>query len=215
VVIVDAVYGEMLAELHKAGGALLDAAEKERLRAVMWPGGKLNPALMARPVADILKIAGLTRTGLANATFLMVEEEGIGGKFPFSGEKLSLVLTLYRVRDFPHAFDTVREIYAHQGAGHSVGIHTEDAAHVMRLGLEMPAARVIVNQAHAIANGGAFDNGLPFSLSMGCGTWGRNSISENMNYHHYLNTTRIVRTIPARVPTTGDIFGEYHAKHGR
>ena len=50
---------------------------------------------------------------------------------------------------------------------------------------------------------------------MGCGTWGRNSISENMNYRHYLNTTRIVRTIPARVPTTGDIFGDYHAKHGR
>ncbi|MBS0335373.1 MAG: aldehyde dehydrogenase family protein [Proteobacteria bacterium] len=214
-VIVDAVYAGMLAELGKAGGALLDAAEKEKLRAAMWPAGKLNPALMARPVPDILKIAGLARAGLADARFLMVEEEGIGGRFPFSGEKLSLVLTLYRARDFSHAFDIVREIYAHQGAGHSVGIHTEDAAHVMRLGLEMPAARVIVNQAHAIANGGAFDNGLPFSLSMGCGTWGRNSISENMNYRHYLNTTRIVRTIPARVPTTGEIFGEYHAKHGR
>ena len=215
VVIVEAVYAGMLAELGKAGGALLDLAEKEKLRAAMWPGGKLNPALMARPVPDILKIAGLTRPGLANAKFLMVEEEGIGGEFPFSGEKLSLVLTLYRVRDFGHAFDTVREIYAHQGAGHSVGIHTRDDAHVMRLGLEMPAARVIVNQAHAIANGGAFDNGLPFSLSMGCGTWGRNSISENMNFRHYLNTTRIVRTIPARTPSIGDIFGEYHAKHGR
>ena len=145
----------------------------------------------------------------------MVEEQGIGGKFPFSGEKLSLVLTLYRVKDFDQAFDTVREIYAHQGAGHSVGIHTKDDAHVMRLGLEMPAARVIVNQAHAIANGGAFDNGLPFSLSMGCGTWGRNSISDNMNYRHYLNTTRIVRVIAAREPTTAEIFGAYHAKRGR
>ena len=145
----------------------------------------------------------------------MVEEAGVGGKFPFSGEKLSLVLTIYRVRDFNHAFDTVREIYAHQGAGHSVGIHTTDDAHVMRLGLELASARIIVNQAHAIANGGSFDNGLPFSLSMGCGTWGRNSISENMNYRHYLNTTRIVRTIPVRMPTTGDIFGDYHAKHGR
>ena len=215
VVIVDAVYARMLAELGNAGGALLDAAEKGKLQAAMWPGGKLNPALMARPVADIVKIAGLARAGLADAKFLMVEESGIGGKFPFSGEKLSLVLTLYRVRDFNHAFDTVREIYAHQGAGHSVGIHTADDAHVMRLGLEMPAARVIVNQAHAIANGGAFDNGLPFSLSMGCGTWGRNSISENMNYRHYLNTTRIVRTIPARIPSTEDIFGQYHARRGR
>jgi sulfoacetaldehyde dehydrogenase len=215
VVIVEAVYAGMLAELGKAGGALLDAQEKEKLRAAMWPNGKLNPAIMARPVADIVRLAGLTREGLAGARFLMVQEEGIGGAFPFSGEKLSLVLTIYRVRDFDHAFETVREIYAHQGAGHSVGIHTTDDAHVMRLGLELASARIIVNQAHAIANGGSFDNGLPFSLSMGCGTWGRNSISENMNYRHYLNTTRIVRTIPARVPATGDIFGEYHAKHGR
>ncbi len=215
VVIVEAVYAGMLAELAKAGGALLDSQEKEQLRAAMWPNGKLNPAIMARPVADIVRLAGLTREGLAGAKFLMVEEAGVGGKFPFSGEKLSLVLTIYRVRDFNHAFDTVCEIYAHQGAGHSVGIHTKDDAHVMRLGLELASARIIVNQAHAIANGGSFDNGLPFSLSMGCGTWGRNSISENMNYRHYLNTTRIVRTIPARVPTTGDIFGDYHAKHGR
>jgi sulfoacetaldehyde dehydrogenase len=84
----------------------------------------------------------------------------------------------------------------------------------MRLGLELPAARVIVNQAHAIANGGAFDNGLPFSLSMGCGTWGRNSISENLHWKHYLNITRIVRTIPPRVPTIEGIFGEYQRKHG-
>lgn len=215
VVIVESVYAGMLAELGKAGGALLDAQEKEQLRAAMWPNGKLNPAIMARPVSDIVKIAGLTRRGLADAKFLMVEEEGVGGTFPFSGEKLSLVLTIYRVRDFEHAFDTVRGIYAHQGAGHSVGIHTKDDAHVMRLGLELASARIIVNQAHAIANGGSFDNGLPFSLSMGCGTWGRNSISENMNYRHYLNTTRIVRTIQARTPTTHDLFGDYHAKHGR
>ena len=215
VIVVEAVFGKALAELTKVGGVLLDPAEKEKLRAAMWPGGKLNPAIMARPVADLLRIASIDRPGLRDAKFLMVEETGIGGQFPFSGEKLSLVLTLYRVRDFGHAFDTVRELYAHQGAGHSVGIHTSDDAHVMRLGLEMPAARVIVNQAHAIASGGAFDNGLPFSLSMGCGTWGRNSISENMNYRHYLNTTRIVRTIPPRVPSTEDLFGEYHAKRGR
>ena len=215
VIVVETVYAPMLTQLKKAGGAMLDSTEKAQLQAAMWSGGKLNPAIMARPVSDIVNIAGLTRRELARARFLMIEEEGIGGKFPFSGEKLSLVLTLYRVKNFDHAFDTVREIYAHQGAGHSVGIHTTDDAHVMRLGLEMPAARVIVNQAHAIANGGAFDNGLPFSLSMGCGTWGRNSISDNMNYRHYLNTTRIVRTIAARVPTTEDIFGAYHAKRGK
>jgi len=206
------VYEPMLDALHAQGGILLNAAEKAKLQAAMWRGGKLSAEVMARPVADILKLAGLARR---DAKFLMVEETGVGKDSPFSGEKLSLVLTVYKVPDFDAAFSLIKKIYAYQGAGHSVGIHTRNDAQVMRLGLGMPAARVIVNQAHAIASGGAYDNGLPFSLSMGCGTWGRNSISENMNYRHYLNITRIVRTIPPRVPTEDEIFGRYFARHGR
>jgi sulfoacetaldehyde dehydrogenase len=205
------VFEAMVAALARVGGVLLNAEEKRKLQAAMWPDGKLSADIMARPVEDILKAAGLAPRP---AKFLMVEENGIGRDSPFSGEKLSLVLAVYRARSFEAAFDTVRRIYAYQGAGHSVGIHTRDDAQVLRLGLEMPAARVIVNQAHAIANGGAYDNGLPFSLSMGCGTWGRNSISENMNYRHYLNVTRIVRPIAPRVPTVEGLFGEYHRKHG-
>jgi len=211
-VVHEGVFEAMVAALARVGGVLLNAEEKRKLQAGMWPGGKLSADIMARPVEDILKAAGLAPRP---AKFLMVEETGIGRDAPFSGEKLSLVLAVYRARSFDEAFDTVRRIYAYQGAGHSVGIHTRDDAQVLRLGLEMPAARVIVNQAHAIANGGAYDNGLPFSLSMGCGTWGRNSISENMNYRHYLNVTRIVRPIAPRVPTVEGLFGEYHRKHGR
>jgi sulfoacetaldehyde dehydrogenase len=87
-------------------------------------------------------------------------------------------------------------------------------AHILRLGLELPVSRVIVNQAHCFATGGSFDNGLPFSLSMGCGTWGRNNFSDNMGYRQYLNTTRISRKIPPRMPTEAEIFGDYLAKHG-
>jgi sulfoacetaldehyde dehydrogenase len=214
-VLLEKIYRPMVDELGKCGGALLTLEEKATLRKAMWPSGRLNPDIMARPVASILKTAGLQRPDLQDAKFLMVEETAVGKDAPFSGEKLSLVLTLYRSKTFDDAFDQVKRIYEYQGAGHSVGIHTKDDAHVMRLGLEMPAARVIVNQAHAIANGGAYDNGLPFSLSMGCGTWGRNSISENMNYRHYLNFTRIVRPIKPRPATLEGIFGDYHRKHGR
>jgi sulfoacetaldehyde dehydrogenase len=73
---------------------------------------------------------------------------------------------------------------------------------------------VIVNQVHCFATGGNFDNGLPFSLSMGCGTWGRNNFSDNMNYRHYLNITRIVRTIPENMPSEDAIFGGYFRKYG-
>jgi sulfoacetaldehyde dehydrogenase len=164
-------------------------------------------------VSRICALAGLTRPALVNAKCLMVEETGAGREHPFSGEKLSPVLTVYRARDFDHAVSIMRSIYDYMGDGHSCGIHTQDESHVDRLGREMTVCRVIVNQAHAIANGGSFDNGLPFSLSMGCGTWGGNSFSENLNYRHFMNVTRIVRPIPAREPSVEDVFREYWAKH--
>ncbi|MCC7079237.1 MAG: aldehyde dehydrogenase family protein [Burkholderiales bacterium] len=208
------IHAAMLGEFERQGGALLTAEEKSKLQAVMFPHGKLGSATTAQPVAAICALAGLTRRELVGARFLMVEEDGTGRDHPFSGEKLCPVLTVYRARDFEHAFDLAQAIYDYQGNGHSVGIHTRDDAHVMRLGRDMTVCRVIVNQAHAIANGGSFDNGLPFSLSMGCGTWGGNSFSENLNFRHFLNTTRIVRQISPNEPSPDDIFAGYRAKYG-
>ena len=122
---------------------------------------------------------------------MLVEESGVGPEYLFSGEKLSPVLTVYRARDFDDAMQIVERIYAFIGAGHSVGLHTTRNDRALALGHRLPVSRVIVNQAHCVATGGSFDNGLPFSLSMGCGTWGRNNFSDNMNYRHYLNITRV------------------------
>jgi len=214
VIIHDSVYAKMIASLEKTGGALLTVAEKETLQKAMFPGGKLSPAITAQSVSRICAVAGLTRPELINAKCLMVEETGTGGDYPFSGEKLSPVLTVYRAKDFNHAFDIMRGIYDYMGDGHSCGIYTENESHIQRLGHEMTVCRVIVKQAHAIANGGSFDNGLPFSLTMGCGTWGGNSFSDNLNYKHFMNITRIVRVIPPVEPTPEDIFGDYRKKHG-
>jgi sulfoacetaldehyde dehydrogenase len=212
VVIVDAVYEKMIAALEKEGGVMVNSDEKNKLQKTMWPDGKLSSAVTAKSAGVIAKLAGIERA--KNARFLMVEETGAGKDYLFSHEKLSPVLTVYRAPDFDKACDIVRAIYEYEGAGHSIGIHTRSHDdHIMKLGLEMPVARVIVNQAHCFATGGNFDNGLPFSLSMGCGTWGGNSISDNMNYKHYLNTTRIARTIPRNEPTEDDLFGEYREKH--
>ena len=215
VIIHDRVYDRMVAALKKEGGILLTAPEKETLRKAMFPGGRLSPALTAQPVKKICAVAGLTRAELVSAKCLMVEETGAGREFPFSGEKLSPVLALYRVRDFDQAYDTLRAIYDHQGDGHSCGIYTEDEAHIRRLAHDMTVSRVIVKQAHAFATGGSFDNGLPFSLSMGCGTWGGNSFSDNLNYKHFLNITRIVRTIPENKPSEEDLFGPFWKKFGK
>ena len=215
IIIHDRVYDWMVAALRKEGGILLTAPEKETLRKAMFPGGKLSPGITAQPVRKICSVAGLTRAELVSAKCLLVEETGAGREFPFSGEKLSPVLALYRVRDFDQAYDTLRAIYDHQGDGHSCGIYTEDEAHIRRLAHDMTVSRVIVKQAHAFATGGSFDNGLPFSLSMGCGTWGGNSFSDNLHYKHFLNITRIVRTIPENKPSEEDLFGPFWKKYGK
>src|SRR5205823_13276284 len=119
--------------------------------------------------------------------------------------------------DFEHAFLTMRAIYDYMGDGHSCGIHTQNASQVERLGQEMTVCRVIVNQAHAFANGGSYDNGLPFSLSMGCGTWGGNSFSDNLNCRHFLNITRVVHPLAitdVREPSEEELFGDYRARRG-
>jgi sulfoacetaldehyde dehydrogenase len=214
-IVLDAVYDGALAALTAAGGVLLTAQEKAALQRAMWPDGKLSPDVTAQPAARIAVLAGLTRPAVGAARFLMVEESGFGAAHPFSGEKLSPVLAVYRARDFAHACDIVASIYGYQGAGHSVGIHTRDDAHALHLGLNLPVSRVIVNQAHCIATGGSFDNGLEFSLSMGCGTWGRNGFSGNMTYRHFLNITRIARPIREQIPGEDEIFGAYFARFGR
>ena len=207
------VYDAMLAALARQGGVLLTAAEKATLQKTMFPGGHLSSTVTAQAVSRICAIAGLTRPALAAAKCLLVEETGAGPDCPYSGEKLSPVLTVYRAQNFDHAFDTLRSIYAYMGNGHSCGIYSENDANIRRLGLEMTVCRVIVKQAHTFATGGSFDNGLPFSLSMGCGTWGGNSFSENLHYKHFLNITRIVRTIPTREPSPDDIFGAYKKRY--
>ena len=215
VIIHDKVYARMVACLVQEGGALLTAADKETLQKAMFPGGRLSAACTAQSVSKICAIAGLTRPGFADARCLMVEETGTGPDYPFSGEKLSPVLALYRAHDFDDAFGITRGIYDYMGDGHSCGIYSEDEAHIRRLGHEMTVCRVIVKQAHAIANGGNFDNGLPFSLTMGCGTWGGNSFSENLNYRHFMNVTRIVRAIPEKKPAPEDLFGPFWKKYGK
>jgi sulfoacetaldehyde dehydrogenase len=214
---VDAIADRLLAALKAQGGVLLDAEEKIALRHEMFDDGKLSPGVVAQDAPTIARLAGLVRPEMERARFLIVEESGVGRSNPFSGEKLSPVLAFYRAQDFRAATARATEILRFQGTGHSLGLHSRTDGRALELGLSLPVCRVIVNQAHCFATGGSFDNALPFSLSMGCGTWGGNSISDNLNYRHFLNITRVVWPLaPAEVrePTDAELFDAYRAKHG-
>jgi sulfoacetaldehyde dehydrogenase len=216
IVVVRAVLERMIAALAARGAVLLDDARKATLQAVMWPGGKLSADVIGKSATEIAARAGFADLAARpDLRVLMVTESEFGAAHPYSGEKLSPVLTLYVAHDFDDAQRIVERLYAFMGAGHSVGLHSSIEGRALELGVRLPVARVIVNQAHCIATGGSFDNGLPFSLSMGCGTWGRNNFSENLAVRHYMNITRIARRIPERVPQVDDLLGAFFAKHGR
>ena len=215
VVLIDAIYTAAVNAFKTHGAVLLTPDDKARLQRTMWPDGKLSSQVIGQSAATIAERTGLATVAGTKPRALLVEESQAGPDHPFSGEKLSPVLTVYRARDFDDAMQIVGRIYAFIGAGHSVGLHTTRNERALALGERLPVSRVIVNQVHCVATGGSFDNGLPFSLSMGCGTWGRNNFSDNMNYRHYLNITRVSTTIPENVPLEDEIFGEYFARHGR
>ncbi len=213
-VILDEIYEEAIAALQRAGGYRASAAETERIVDRLWLNGQLNRAVMARDPSVAAVAFGLPDAARSKRFFLC-EETGIGRDYPLSGEKLSVVLTVYRAADFDDAVGKLRKILAFQGSGHSCGIHTKDLGHARRLAAKIDVVRVLVNQAHAIGNGGSFDNGLNFTLSMGCGTWGGNSIAENLNYRHFINITHLVTTIPEDRPSDDALFGAYWAAHGK
>ena len=214
-IILDAVYEEMMAALNKAGARLLDEQEKQQLQQVLWDEhGHLSRHVIAQKASRIVEVAGLEREALQDACCLMVSETGWGPEYPFSDEKLSPVLTVYRAHDFAHACDIADGILRFKGQGHSISIHSTNNERINHIGHHLPVCRVIVNQAHTFGTGGGFNNGLPFSLSMGCGSWGGNSIGDNLNYRHFMNVTRIARTIPPNEPEVADIFADYWQAHG-
>lgn len=213
-IIADDIYADAIAALKRAGGYLVGEVEKRKIRARLWTDGKLNPELIARD-ADVFAARAGLGAGAAGARFFMVEEHAFDPASPFADEKLSLVTTVYRAADFDHAVRLVAAVLEVRGQGHSCGIHTRNAEHSTRLAEQIDVVRVLVNQAHAFGNGGSFDNALHFTLSMGCGTWGGNSISENLNYRHFINITHLAHTIEEDKPAEEALFGAYLAKYGR
>ncbi|MFG1463303.1 aldehyde dehydrogenase family protein [Xanthobacter sp. DSM 24535] len=213
VTIVASVYEEAIAALERAGAHRCDSAEKARIAERLWVKGKLNRNLIARD-AGVLAEAFELSPEARGKSFFLVEDDGVGRDRPFSGEKLALVLTVYKVPDFAAAKEQVRKVLDHQGKGHSVGLHTKNMDRARELAEDLEVVRVLVNFAHTFGNGGGFDSGLGFTLSMGCGSWQKNSISENLSFRHFMNITHLVTPIPEDRPTEEELFGPHWQKIG-
>ena len=210
-ILVEEIYEKAINSFSKVGAILLNKNQKKILQKNLWLNGRLNRKIIAKSakfIADKLNL----KVG-ENIKILMVNEKGVGPDYPFSGEKLSPILSVYKVKNFVEAKKLASKILDYQGIGHSIGIHSKKNERILELGLDLRVCRVIVNQAHTFATGGSFNNGLPFSLSMGCGTWQKNTIDDNLNYKHFLNITKISKTIAGKDAQLKDYFEEYCKKH--
>jgi sulfoacetaldehyde dehydrogenase len=215
VIAVDAVYDEVVAALARVGGLLLNATQVERLEQLHWQDGKMTTTLLAQDIDKVLGEMGMLDDAPAGTQFLVAPQSEIGPEHPMTGEKMARFLALHRASNFDEALTKAVAIQSFQGAGHSLGLHSADDARAHRLAMEAKTCRVIVNQAHCFATGGFFNNGLPFSLTMGCGSWGGNSIDDNLNWRHFVNRVNVVRTVPERRPELYEIFGDYWDRFGK
>ena len=171
--------------------------------------------MVAKSAAHIAGLAGIDLP--EGKGFLIVEETGTGAAHPFSGEKLSVVLALYRYAGaIDGAIELVNAITAYQGLGHTCGIHTSSDANVEALALRTHTARVMVNQ-DLNEGAGSPRNGMPYTLSLSCGTWGGNITTENVNVRHFLNYTWVSRLVdPKAMPAADElIFAAHWERHGK
>ncbi len=215
VVAEERIYDELMQALVAAGGHVCNADERAALRTALWPDEGHVPAgdLIAKPAAEIAERAGFRVP--QDRSFLVVEETSAGPHNPFSGEKLSVVLALHRYGGgIANAVDLVNAITSYQGLGHTCGIHTASDEHVDALAFRTKTARVLVNQ-NLNHGAGSARNGLPFTLSLSCGTWGGNITTENINARHFVNLTWVSRPTPPRATDEADLFADHWARHGQ
>jgi len=131
--------------------------------------------------------------------------------YPYSGEELTTLLAGYKYGTFDEALNMMRDIYNVGGKGHACGIYAFNQDHIHQLAMAAPISRMMVRQPQSKANADAFNNGMPMTSSLGCGTWGGNIISENVSLMHYMNTTWVSVPIKKGRPSDKELFGEFYA----
>jgi len=209
VILVNKIYDEMIAKFQEKGGYLVSEEEKEKLKNTLWDDeGHLNTAIVAQP-AD--KIAEMADVSIPEGTeFYIVPETGWGPDHPFSGEKLSVVMALYKADNIDHAIELTNNIQSYQGQGHSCGIYSNSDENIMKLANITKTSRVMVNQPQSASNSGNLWNGMRQTFSLGCGSWGGNGTNNNISWRDLINETWVSKPLTETKELRSDeeLFGD-------
>ncbi|WP_027400507.1 aldehyde dehydrogenase family protein [Anaerovorax odorimutans] len=183
-----------------------DSETKEALRNAMFVDGKMNRHAVGQEASAIAKLAKIEIPEYTKV--IVVEADGAGKADMLAKEKMCPVIAAYKYDNFKDGVEIARVNLEREGKGHSVSLHSNNKENIEYAGEELCISRLVINQVCASSAGGSFYNGLAPTNTLGCGTWGHNSISENLDYKHLMNVSRIAYYMPNNhVPTEEELWG--------
>lgn len=195
VIVVDSIYEEVRQEFIDRGAYLLSPEERQKVVGILLKDGHINPDIVGQPVEKLAAMAGISVP--EDTRLLIGEVENIGLEEPFSYEKLSPILAMYRAKDFEDGVKKAEKLVLFAGRGHTAVLYTapSNRENIKRFEDNVETARVLINTPSSQgAIGDIYNFRLDPSLTLGCGTWGGNSISENVEPTHLLN----IKTVAER-----------------
>jgi len=179
--------------------------EIQKLRDTVFVDGHINKDVVGRSPREVAAMAGIDVP--ENIRIILLPARGAGEADILAKEKLCPVVAILPYGKFDEAVAMAKANLLVEGAGHSAALHSNDDAHIRTAGLELPISRLVVNQPSSLTAGGSLTNGFAPTTTLGCGSWGGNSISENLDYKHLMNVSRIGRVIEDKaVPSDDEIW---------
>ena len=177
----------------------------QKLREVVFQDGYLNKDVVGKSASDVGKMAGIDVP--ESSRLILLPADGSGIEDVLAKEKLCPVIAIVPYSSFEDAVKMAKANLLVEGAGHSAALHSNNDENIQKAGLELPISRLVVNQPSSTSAGGSLTNGFAPTTTLGCGSWGGNSISENLDYKHLMNVSRIGKVISdKKVPTDDEIW---------
>ena len=177
----------------------------QKLREVVFQDGYLNKGVVGKSAFDVGKMAGIDVP--ESSRLILLPADGSGTEDVLAKEKLCPVIAIVPYSTFEEAVTMAKANLLVEGAGHSAALHSNNDENIQKAGVELPISRLVVNQPSSTSAGGSLTNGFAPTTTLGCGSWGGNSISENLDYKHLMNVSRIGKVIPdKKVPTDDEIW---------
>lgn len=207
IIATDKTFDKIIEELRKNNTLVIeDKQEREAYRNAIFEEGHMNRHAIGQGVNEIAKLA--KKEIPENTKMIAIVADGYGSADILAKEKMCPVIALFKSKSFEDSVEIARQNLETEGKGHSAAIHSNNKEHIEYAANILAVSRFIVNQPSATSAGGSFFNGLAPTNTLGCGSWGNNSISENLTYKHLINVSRIAYYMEDNpVPTDDELWG--------